>query len=138
MRRPLVALVSAGLGASMLWTAPAWAQWAVAGHGDVAGAAATMPTGATPSASARGFSVALRWPAAQFADGTPVGGYVITRYDAINGSAAVVGEGCAGVVTTTTCTELSVSSGTWVYAVTPVQANWVGSPSPPSQPVTVP
>ena len=138
MRRPLVALVSAGLGASMLWAAPAWAQWAVAGHGAAAGAAATMPPGATPSASATGSSVALRWSAAQFADGTPVGGYVITRYDAINGSAGAVGAGCAGVVTTTTCTELSVSSGTWVYTVTPVQANWVGSPSPPSQPVTVP
>lgn len=116
----------------------ALAQWSSPGSGPSAGAAATMPAGNAPAGSATGSSVSVRWTAATFASGSPVGGYVISRFDAVNGSQATVGPGCSGVVTSTTCTELSVPSGTWVYTDTPVQASWTGSASSPSGAVTVP
>jgi len=70
--------------------------------------------------------------------GAPVAGYIINRYNALNGAAATVGAGCSGIVTTTTCTELSVPSGSWIYTDTPVQLSWMGTPSPASAAITVP
>jgi hypothetical protein len=126
------------IGAVSLLASPAGAQWAVGGSGRAAGAATTMPAGDAPTASANGNSITLRWPAATFTGGGSVSGYVVNRYDAVNGSKATVGTACSGLVTTTTCTELSVPSGHWVYTDTPVQINWTGSESPASNPATVP
>jgi hypothetical protein len=96
-----------------------------------------MPAGNTPTASATGSDIVVRWPAASFPDGTDVAGYIVQRYDASIGAAATVGANCGGTVTGTTCTEHNVPSGSWTYTDTPVQANWTGAPSPASNPVGV-
>ena len=120
-------------------TAPAvLAAWSASGAGRAGAAAATMPAGGTPVGSASGTSVTIRWPAATLSNGAPVAGYVIGRFKSLNGAAATVGPGCSGVVTTTTCTEQGVPSGTWIYTDTPVQLSWTGTPSPASGPIVVP
>jgi hypothetical protein len=127
-----VAAAAVGLA---LATPPAFAAWNTTGSGSAGGAATVMPAGSAPSISVTGGSVALRWSASGIAGGTPVAGYVIKRYS-VNGTPAVVGAGCSGVVTTTTCTETGVASGSWTYTVTPVQDNWSGAESP-ATPATV-
>lgn len=133
-----VAAASMAIAAISLFASPAGAQWAVDGAGSTAGAATTMPAGVAPTASANGNSVVVRWPAVTFTGGGSVSGYVVNRYNAVNGSHATVGTACSGIVTTTTCTEDSVPSGHWVYTDTPVQINWSGAESPPSNAATVP
>ena len=83
-------------------------------------------------------SVTLSWTAATFPSGAAVAGYEIERLNAANGTPATVGAGCSGVVSATTCTEISVPAGSWVYTVTPVQKNWTGATSPDSSLLTVP
>jgi hypothetical protein len=116
---------------------PAMAAWSLAGAASAAGAATVMPTGSTPTGSVRGASVTLDWSAVTFPSGAAVAGYVINRYSSVTGLPATVGSGCAGVITTTTCTETSVAAGIWKYTDTPVQANWTGEQSADSAPVTV-
>lgn len=116
----------------------AMAQWSAGGTGSGGAAATTMPTGATPTATARGNQVLVRWPAATLGSGTAVAGYDIRRYNAVNGSQVSIGAGCAGIITTTSCIEQSVPSGTWYYTDTPVQASWTGGESSPSATVTIP
>ena len=122
--------------AVLLLTPQAQAAWSDGGTGPATSLAYTMPTGGQPTAAASGTSVSLRWPAALFPDGRSVAGYVIRRFDAVNGSEAMVGASCSATVTITTCTELNVPAGTWIYTDSPVQDNWTGGPSAPSAPVT--
>jgi hypothetical protein len=126
-------VVAAGLGPA----AVASAAWSAPGAGAAAAGAATMPNGAAPSGSASGEAVTISWPAASLSNGTPVAGYVIHRYDALNGGEATVGAGCSGVVTGTSCTEAAVPPGSWIYTDTPVQLSWSGGESPPSSVITV-
>jgi hypothetical protein len=124
----IAAVLSAG-------ASPAVAAWSIGGAGPTAAGATTMSTGATPTASATGSTVNVRWPAATFSGGTPVAGYIVQRYNALNGALATVGGTCAGVVTATICRE-SVASGSWIYTDTPVQLSWTGTASSPSNVVT--
>jgi hypothetical protein len=64
-----------------------------------------------------------------------VAGYTVKRYNAVNGALATIGGTCAGLVTTTTCSE-SVAPGSWIYTDTPVQLTWTGTESAPSGAVT--
>ena len=134
----IVALVAATAASIVATSSVALAAWNAQGSGSAGAAAATMPTGAAPTGSATGSSVSIRWPAVSLSSGAPVAGYIINRYNALNGAAATVGAGCSGIVTTTTCTELSVPSGSWIYTDTPVQLSWMGTPSPASAAITVP
>ena len=136
--RSLVVAGSLIVGAVLVEPGLALAQWSTQGSGASGAAATTMPSGNSPAASETAGSVSVRWAAATLADGAPVGGYVVNRFNALNGSQATVGPGCSGVITTTICTEQSVPSGTWIYTDTPVLAGWTGSASPPSGSVTVP
>ncbi|HEX6489406.1 MAG TPA: hypothetical protein VF137_11130 [Candidatus Dormibacteraeota bacterium] len=137
--RRLVPAVTAGLLVLCLGAGsrPVDAAWSAPGSGAATAAAAVMPTGTAPAASASGSSVTVSWPAATFQNGAAVAGYVIKRYNAINGSVAAVGSGCSGIVTTTSCTEQSVPSGAWIYTDTPVQLTWTGGESSPSNSITV-
>jgi hypothetical protein len=110
--------------------------WSSTGDGSASGLALTMPNGNTPSVSVTGTDVSVRWPAATFADGTQVAGYIVKRYDA-NGTPAAVGAACSGVVTSTTCTEHNVPPGSWLYTDTPVQDGWSGGESLPGSPASV-
>jgi hypothetical protein len=116
---------------------PVSAAWSGPGSGSGAGAAATMPTGTTPRATVSGTSVTVTWSAATLSNGAAVAGYVVSRYNSSTGATATIGAGCSGVVTTTSCTELGVTAGSWVYTDKPVEVNWNGGQSPDSAPVTV-
>lgn len=80
----------------------------------------------------------MSWTAAALSNGTGVAGYTVSRYDSVTGTQQVVGAGCSGVVTTTSCTESSVPAGSWVYTDTPVQLSWTGGQSGQSGTVVVP
>ena len=136
--RTIVSLIAAVIAAAICTAPihPAAAAWGLSGSGAGAGAATTMPTGKVPTSRAGGSTVTIVWNAATFGNGTPVAGYVIQRINAVNGSPAPAGGSCAGVVTTTSCSE-TAPSGTWVYTDTPVQNNWTGGTSPASNSVTV-
>jgi hypothetical protein len=117
--------------------APASAAWSGSGSGSGAGAAAVMPTGSAPHGTVSGTSVTVSWSVATLSSGTAVAGYVVSRYNASTGAPATVGAGCSGVVTTTSCTELDVTAGSWVYTDKPVEVNWSGGQSADSASVTV-
>jgi hypothetical protein len=129
--------IGASLAIAVLGAAqPATAAWSTNGSGSVAGAAASMPTGKTPSVSASGgSSVTVTWTAATIVTGVNVAGYTIKRYDPTTQAQATVGSGCSGTITATTCTELNVPAGSWVYTDTPVQMNWTGGQSAQSSTV---
>jgi hypothetical protein len=139
-RRGLIrgALVGAVVAGSLLVPADAWGVWSTSGTGSAGSAAATMPSGATPTATVSGTSVLVSWSPVALSNGTSVAGYTVSRYDVSTGSLSVVGPACSGVVTTTSCTEASVPAGNWVYTDTPVEANWTGGESGQSTAVVVP
>jgi hypothetical protein len=95
-----------------------------------------MPAGAQPSASVAVDKVTVTWPAASFAGGAAVGGYVVKRYST-GGVVQTVGAGCSGTISALTCTETSVPAGSWRYSVTPKQGAWAGAESTQSSTVTV-
>ena len=136
MRRLAVAAavlaLTAGIGSV------AWAAWSASPSGQAEAVALTMPAGGTPRAVDSGSSVQLAWPASTFASGASVEGYLVTRYDTATQTPHTPGAGCSGTVTTTSCTETSVPSGSWTYTVTPVQGGWHGAESPHSPTVVVP
>jgi hypothetical protein len=135
-RWALIAVLSTA--AAVASVAPALAAWSASGIGTAAGAATTMPAGQTPSASAGRTNATVFWPAASFANGAAVAGYLVNRYDAATGALQTIGAACSGLITTTTCTENNVPSGTWEYTDTPVQGGWTGASSSLSNPITVP
>jgi hypothetical protein len=118
-----------------LGTGTAYASWSGPGSGSGAAKAAQLPTATAPGASASVHSVTVTWPAATVG-GQNVAGYTVKRYNA-GGTAQTVGAGCSGTISGLTCTEATVPSGTWRYAVTPVQGGWTGSESAQSAAVTV-
>ncbi len=132
------AMIFAVATSSSLVPTEAWAVWSASGTGADASAAATMPVGATPTATPSASSVLVSWSPVALSEGTSVSGYTVSRYNAVTGTPAVVGVGCSGVVTTTSCTESSVPAGNWVYTDTPVQLSWTGTQSGQSAAVVVP
>ena len=115
-------------------TAPgiAAASWSAHGTGDAGGKADTAPAGKRPTVAVSGRNVALTWAASSFTNGSNVAAYNINRYDAATGTPATVKNGCAGSITSLSCTENAVPPGTWYYTVTPVQHNWTGPEGPAS------
>lgn len=122
--------------ASILAT-EAFAAWSTAGSGSAAGAAASMPAGNTPKASASGTNVTVNWSQATLSSGAALEGYVMERQNASTKAVASVEAECSGIVTTLTCTEHNVPPGTWIYTDTPVEQKWKGAASSPSNSVTV-
>ncbi len=119
-------------------SSPSTATWLTTGAGTGAGAATAMPTGTAPAGSASGATVSLSWTAAELGNGVAVAGYIVTRTNAATGGPGTVGGTCAGIVTTTSCTDTSVPAGPWIYTDTPVQLSWTGGVSPTSATITVP
>jgi hypothetical protein len=97
-----------------------------------------MPNGNQPTVSVSGTSVSVTWPAAVFPDDQGVSGYVIERFDALNGDLASIGANCSGTVSATSCTEQNVPAGSWIYTDTPVEDSWTGGQSPTSAVASVP
>jgi hypothetical protein len=128
---PLVGVALLALPGSAL------AAWSLSGVGGAAGGATTMPAGTAPSGAGGANQAALSWSAAELPGGSTVEGYIVHAYDAASGALESVAGGCAGLVSTTSCTATAIPAGTWLFTVTPVQNNWTGSESPESAPVEV-
>jgi hypothetical protein len=107
----------------------AWGYWTTGSvpGGNGLAAATSVNQGSTPTAVASGRSVTVSWAATTMANGDPVTGYSVARYDAATMTSQPIGSGCTGTLASTTCTETRVPAGDWVYAVTPrFGANWRG------------
>ncbi|MFI5934973.1 LamG-like jellyroll fold domain-containing protein [Actinoplanes sp. NPDC051494] len=130
-RRLLVLVLIAG--ALSIGGGVAWAYWTAPSTPGSSGAgrAATVNAAITPTTSKYAAqAVAVSWPAVTLSNGVAVDGYVIKRYDTATQTAQTVLSGCTGTLTTLTCTESNVPTGSWRYSVRPVLgANWVGPES---------
>ncbi len=118
---------------SALFAATAPAAWMLGGSGSAYSKAHTLSGGNTPTVSVSGRNVTVSWAAT---GGTPVGGYLVKRYNASDVE-QVVGAGCSGTVAALSCVENAVPGGAWKYSVTPVQGNWRGAESARSATATV-
>lgn len=144
-RTPRTRTIAALLVVSLAWVVAfsggaAWAYWHA---GTVAGsngssAATSIGGGATPTATAAGTTVTVSWTASTLATGAAVSGYRVARYDAATLTAQTILSGCAGTVSSLTCVESAVPSGSWKYSITPVFAtNWTGAESAKSATLVV-
>ena len=85
-----------------------------------------------------GSTVTVSWTATTLANGQPVTGYLVKRYDATTSAAQTVLTACTGTIAATSCVESNVPNGSWKYTVTPVLAtNWQGTESAKSTTVVV-
>lgn len=133
----LLAALALWAGAAALVSDPAPAHWP-SGASDAAAAtrATSMPTGSQPSASVSNRSVAVSWAKSSLPGDASVSGYEVRRYSA-GGTLQSIGAGCAGTISGLSCTETSVPSGDWRYAVVPKHHNWRGDESPRSATASV-
>jgi len=122
---PIVALFMAVTSMSSV----AFAAYSVTGGGGGASQASTMPAGGTTTVTVANRSAIVSWPAVTLPNGTPVDGYRVFRYDG-GGAAQTIGAGCAGLITSLTCTETAGAPGTWRYAIAPVYKSWQGAEGP--------
>lgn len=116
----------------------AYGFWASTTSSNNATAAAdTLAPGSKPAVTANGASLSVRWAAGTTVNGRAATGYTVTRYAAATGGTGTPATGgCAGTVTTPTCTEQNVPGGIWYYTVTPTIALWTGAESPRSSGVS--
>ena len=132
-----VVLVAGGLASGLLAYFSGGAS-----AGSAGGAAATSVAPGTPPTSVStqpGRAVTISWAATALANGHPVDGYLVTRYDANPPYAPQITlAGCGGVVDALSCTETAVPFGSWQYTITPViGADWRGTESTKSGTVTI-
>jgi hypothetical protein len=109
MRRPVTLLVALCLSAAVA----AWGYW---GIGSVPGsngavAASAVNQGATPTGIAVGQAVTVSWSATTLANGQPVAGYLVKRYDSGTLVAQTILSACTGTTTALSCVENSVPGG---------------------------
>jgi Concanavalin A-like lectin/glucanases superfamily len=110
-----------------------WAYWSAGSGtgGNGVAAATTVGAGAMPTATSAGTTVNLSWAASTLANGSPVTGYLVKRYNATTLVAQTILSSCAGTITATSCAESAVPAGSWRYSITPVVGiNWKGAESP--------
>ncbi|WP_045729408.1 Ig-like domain-containing protein [Pseudarthrobacter chlorophenolicus] len=111
----------------------AYAFWASTTTSNAAAAADALTPGSKPAVSASGSSLSVTWAGGTTVNGRAATGYTVTRYAAASGGTGIPGTGgCAGTVTTLSCTEQNVQGGIWYYTVTPAIALWTGVESPRS------
>ncbi|MFF1881361.1 beta strand repeat-containing protein [Pseudarthrobacter sp. NPDC058196] len=112
----------------------AYAFWASSTSSSNAAAAAdALSPGSKPAVTAAGSALTVTWAGGTTVNGRAATGYTVARYPAATGGTATPATGgCAGTVTTLTCTEQSVPGGVWYYTVTPAIALWTGAESPRS------
>lgn len=118
----------------------AWAYWTASAVTGSSGAAfatsvntATAPTVSKQSAQ----NVTVSWPAVTLGNGVAATGYLVKRVDAATSTAQTVLSGCAGTLSTLSCTESAVPAGSWRYSVHAVYGTiWSGPDSPASTTIT--
>jgi hypothetical protein len=113
----------------------AHAAWMPGGSGPGFGRAATMPTGALPTATVSiGVlvrNVTLGWTASTLPGATPVAGYVVHRYDSGGVEEAIAGT-CTGVVAALECVDSIPLLGAFSYRIEPAHQLWRGPLGPPA------
>jgi hypothetical protein len=104
-----------------------------------AAAATSVDAGPTPIVSLEGgTAVRIAWAETTLANGAPVDGYLVTRYDAVTGEPQETLTGCEAAVAGLECTETGVPDGTWEYGLTPLKgAHWHGAEGPRSGALTL-
>jgi hypothetical protein len=135
--RKRLTLLLAGLALLLTSGSAAFAFWTSLSSSNYAAAAAdSLSPGGKPGVSVAGSSVAVTWQAGSTVGGRPATGYIVARYNAATGGTKTPATGaCAGTLTTLSCTEQNVPSGSWYYTVTPAIALWTGAESPRSNAV---
>ena len=132
--RSRLALTAFVVALSSILPGAAQARWDGDAHGSAAAQARSLGAVEQPTASVSNRSVTIDWSDPN--SGAPATGFMVERLDG-SGTPQAIGAGCSGTIAQTDCTETAVPPGTWRYRVTPVNANWRGTESPASQPVTV-
>ena len=113
----------------------ALAAWTIGSTGATGrGAARTLPTGPTPTATQSGSAVTVSFT--QVSLGSSLlgalsgGGYSVKRYSS-GGVLQAVGSACnatiSGSAAVLSCAEANVGLGTWSYKVTPILSGWRGT-----------
>lgn len=112
----------------------AYAFWAsTTSSNNAAAAADALTPGSKPAVAANGAAMTVTWAGGTTVNGRAATGYIVSRYSAATGGPAIAATGgCAGTISTLTCTEQNVPGGTWYYTVTPTIALWAGAESPRS------
>lgn len=126
--------VAATLSLLLATGTPAYAFWAATSSSSRATAAAdALSPGSAPTVNASGASLSVNWTAGTTINGRAASGYKVTRFSTASGGTGTPATGgCAGTLTTTSCTEQNVPGGIWYYTVTPTIALWNGAESPRS------
>ena len=142
--RVLLAVLAATVSLGVLGAGVAFGYFQTTDPSNPAQAVAnSLPQGATPYGSLSVTSydtVTITFTEVNTTSGgveIPASDYLLQRYPAEGGAPVRVNASCAGTGIIT-CTESSVPDGTWQYTDTPTYAaNWVGTESAMSAPVTV-
>jgi hypothetical protein len=129
-RRRRNARVAGAMAAALVitWGGPAAnAFWQTLNSNAGVAKADSIPAVAAPAASVSSGAATVSWLQGTTAAGRPVAGYTVARYASATGGTRVdAGGGCAGTISTLTCTEEGLPAGTWYYTVTPVLGAWAG------------
>jgi len=137
VRRRSRSIVIAFVVAALTCVGPAaLAAWNKSGNGNGRSAAITMPVGNAPTAAVNNRNVQVTWAAVTMPGGGAVDGYRVRRYNT-SGVEQTINGACDVVISTTTCTEAGVPSGTWRYAVAPRLGAWQGAFGTMSANITV-
>ncbi|HVN62441.1 MAG TPA: hypothetical protein VMT59_14370 [Gaiellaceae bacterium] len=136
----LVVACACAAGALAYWTSGS--STGGNGRGDIG----TLGTGATPSASLVGRTATVSWSQTVIGGSRlgslASGGYTVRRYAASAPSTPITpGASCSGSITGAadplSCSESSLTTGRWLYTVTPTYYLWTGAESPQSTFVAV-
>ncbi len=136
----LVVACACAAGALAYWTSGS--STGGNGRGDIG----TLGTGATPSASLVGRTATVSWSQTVIAGSRlgllTSGGYTVRRYAASAPSTPITpGASCSGSITGAadplSCSESGLTTGRWLYTVTPTYYLWTGAESPQSTFVAV-
>lgn len=128
-----LAVVVAVVGAlTLAFASPALARWSTSGLGSGTASTGTLnaPTDVTATSTAGTGSARVDWTASAVS-GTAVAptGYRVKRTNSVTGSVSTACASDTTPVTGTSCTDSSVSDGTYSYTVIAVRGSWSASSS---------